>query len=712
MSVETTERTLTLRVAEAPGKDQGRGLARLDPADMPRLGVRIGDILSVSGKRRTVAKVMPAYAEARGRGIVQIDGVTRANAGVQLDEPVKLSPAPVRRAEQLVLAPLEFTLTQRDMAYIGTLLDGLPVLAGDRVRALLFGSRSADFRVVRTLPSGVVVITPNTTLRIERGQPGQEKEKPEQRHAVSYEDVGGLKRELGRIREIVELPLRYPEVFERLGIDAPKGVLLYGPPGCGKTLIARAVANETAAAFFTITGPEIMHKFYGESEAHLRQIFEEAQRQAPAIIFVDEIDAIAPRRENAQGEVEKRVVAQLLSLMDGLAERRHVIVLAATNIPNVLDPALRRPGRFDREIAISIPDRTARQEILAIHSRGMPLAQDVVLDQLAAVTHGYVGADLQALCREAAMICLRRLIPRIDFATAQIPYDELMKLEVTMADFQTALHEVGPSAIREVFVETPDVRWQDVGGLGQVKQRLIEAVEWPLTHTDVFTRARVHPPKGVLLSGPPGCGKTLMAKAAARETQVNFISVKGPALLSKFVGESEKAVREIFQKARQAAPCILFFDEIDSLVPTRSSGGLDERVSERVVSQFLAEMDGIEELNGVLVLAATNRPDMLDPAMVRPGRFDLLVQVPLPDQQGRREIFQVHLRGKPVAEGLDLDALAAATESFSGADIQAVCNQAAWSAVRQVICGQGEDLIITTERLFEAIQAQKKERLA
>ena len=698
--------SLTLRVAESLGKDLGRGLARLDPADILRLGAKVGDIVSLSGKRRSVAKVMPAYAEARGKGIVQIDGVTRANTGSQLDEPLELTLTSARRAESLVLAPLEFTPTDRDLPYIGTLLDGLPVVEGDRIRALLFGSRSADFRLVETAPSGPVLIHPTTKLEIRQ----EEEEKRPHARAVSYEDVGGLKKELGRIREIIELPLRYPEVFERLGIDAPKGVLLYGPPGCGKTLIARAVANETAATFFKITGPEVMHKFYGESEAHLRKIFEEAQRKAPSIVFIDEIDAVAPRRENVQGEVEKRVVAQLLSLMDGLAERRHLIVLAATNLPNVLDPALRRPGRFDREIAISIPDAKARKEILDIHSRGMPLADDVDLDHLAAVTHGFVGADLQALCREAAMICLRRLIPRIDFAAAEIPYDELGSLRVTMGDFQGALHEVGPSAIREVFVERPDVHWEDVGGLDELKRRLTEAVEWPLRYPDEFAKAKVRPPSGVLLDGPPGCGKTLIAKAIATESEANFLSVAGPALLSKFVGESEKAVRDTFRKARQAAPCIVFFDEIDSLVPTRSGGAMDERVSERVVSQFLAELDGVEELNGVLVLGATNRRDLIDPALLRPGRFDLLFEVPMPDRAARRAIFGVHLRGKPVAEGVDLDDLAARTEGFSGADVQAVCNQAAWDAVRRVIGDRNEELVVTSEDLLEAIRRHREER--
>ena len=700
--------SLTLRVAESLGKDLGRGLARLDPADIRRLGARVGDIVSISGKRRSVAKVMPAYQEARGKGIVQIDGVTRANTGAQLDEPVALSLTSARLAESIVLAPLEFTPTERDLPYIGTLLDGLPVVEGDRIRALLFGSRSADFRLVETVPAGPVLIHPTTTMEVRQLE--RREEKLPRARAVSYEDVGGLKRELGRIREIVELPLRYPEVFERLGIDAPKGVLLHGPPGCGKTLIARAVANETAASFFTITGPEVMHKFYGESEAHLRKLFEEAQRKAPSIIFIDEIDAVAPKRENVQGEVEKRVVAQLLSLMDGLAERRHLIVLAATNLPNLLDPALRRPGRFDREIAISIPDAKARKEILDIHSRGMPLADDVDLDHVAAVTHGFVGADLQALCREAAMICLRRLIPRIDFAAAEIPYDELGSLRVTMADFQGALHEVGPSAIREVFVESPNVHWDDVGGLGRLKQRLVEAIEWPLRYPEEFARAKVRPPSGVLLDGPPGCGKTLIAKALATESEANFLSVKGPALLSKYVGESERAVRETFRKARQAAPCIVFFDEIDSLVPTRAGAGLDERVSERVVSQFLAELDGVEELNGVLVLGATNRRDLIDPALLRPGRFDLLVEVPLPDRAARAEIFAVHLRGKPVEEGVDLDDLAARSDAFSGADIQSVCNRAAWDAVRRVIGDPREELVITSDLLLGAIRRHQEER--
>ena len=517
-------------------------------------------------------------------------------------------------------------------------------------------------------------------LEVGRAQTKDKQKEPAK--TLSYENIGGLKRELHRIREIIELPLRYPEVFERLGIDAPKGVLLHGPPGCGKTLIARAVAHETEARFFSVNGPEIIHKFYGESEAHLRKIFEEASRQTPSIIFIDEIDAIAPRREQVVGDVEKRVVAQLLALMDGLARRQNVIVIAATNLPNVLDPALRRPGRFDREIAIPIPDRDGRQEILEIHSQGMPLAADVNIAHLASITHGFVGADLEALCREAAVSCLRRFLPEIDFASGQIPYESLRKLEVQADDFRTALCEVEPSAIREVFVEIPDVQWSDVGGLDQIKRQLEEAVEWPLKYPELFIEAKVRPPKGILLSGPPGCGKTLLAKALATATQVNFISVKGPALLSKFVGESERGVREIFHKARQAAPCIIFFDEIDALVPSRGGGSSDSHVTERVIGQFLAEMDGIEELKSVLILGATNRADILDPALLRPGRFDVLVEIPLPDCDARAAIFAIGLRDRPLAEGIMIESLAERTAGFTGADIQAVCDQAALAAIR------------------------------
>jgi transitional endoplasmic reticulum ATPase len=623
---------------------------------------------------------MPAYKELRGQARVQLDGLTRENAGAALDEFVQVRKIAVRPAQRIGLAPLTIAPDGRDLEYIGRLLDGLPVQAGDRIRAALFGSRSADFRVENTLPRGPVLINPTTELVI-----GKAEVKERARMAVPYEDIGGLKPQMHRIREMIELPLRYPEVFERLGIDAPKGVLLHGPPGCGKTLIARAIAHETEANFFAVSGPEIIHKFYGESEAHLRKIFEEAARQGPSIIFLDEIDAIAPRREQVVGEVEKRVVAQLLALMDGLNQRQNVIVIGATNIPNALDPALRRPGRFDREISIPIPDRRGRLDILEIHSRGMPLQPDVDMGRLAEITHGFVGADLEALCREAAMICLRDILADLDFSLAKIPYERLARLEVRMDHFLTALREVEPSAIREVFVEVPNVRWSDVGGLARLKQRLVEAVEWPLRYAPLYEQAGVRPPKGILLSGPPGCGKTLLAKAIANESQVNFISVKGPALLSKYVGESERQVRDVFRKARQAAPCIIFFDELDALMPARGGAVSDTPVTDRVLSQFLAELDGIEELKGVLVLGATNRLDRLDPALLRPGRFDEVVEIPRSEEPERREIFEVHLRGKPVGRNVKISDLAAQSEGLSGAQIASVCNLAALRAVRRAV---------------------------
>ena len=543
----STSKALKLKVTEALGKDVGRALARMGPEDLERLGVALGDTIEVVGKRKTVCKAMPSYKEFRGQSRVQLDGLTRENAGAALDEFVQIRKITIRPAQRIVLVPLTITPDSRDLHYIASLVDGLPVQEGDRIRAALFGSRYADFKVESTTPQGPVLINPTTELEVGKAVP---KERTEA--AVPYEDIGGLKPQLHRIREMIELPLRHPEVFERLGIDAPKGVLLHGPPGCGKTLIARAIAHETEANFFSVSGPEIIHKFYGESEAHLRKIFEDATRKGPSIIFLDEIDAIAPQRENVVGEVEKRVVAQLLALMDGLTKRQNVIVIGATNIPNALDPALRRPGRFDREIAIPIPDRNGRLAILEIHSRGMPFNEDVNLNHLAEITHGFVGADLEALCREAAMICLRDLLTDIDFSLERIPYERLAKLEVHMDHFMAAMQDVEPSAIREVFVEIPNVRWQDLGGLAEVRERLKEAVEWPLQYPQLFEQAGIHPPKGILLSGVPGCGKTLLAKAIATESRVNFISVKGPALLSKYVGDSERRLRDVFRKARQA----------------------------------------------------------------------------------------------------------------------------------------------------------------
>jgi transitional endoplasmic reticulum ATPase len=691
----------SLKVAEALPKDVGRGLVRLDPQDLERLGVEIGDVVEIAGKHPTVARAMPAYAAQRGQGLIQMDGILRANAGAGLDERVTVRCVEVQPARAVALAPVEAVRTAPSPAqtrYLARLLDGIPVVAGDRVRVDLFGTRAQTFTVVETTPAGPVLIGPATAVRMTSGK-GERREAP---GAITYEDIGGLRREIRRIREMIELPLRYPEVFERLGIDPPKGVLLHGPPGCGKTLIARAVAHETSAYFLHINGPEVIDKWYGASEASLRKIFDEAQRHAPSIVFIDEIDAIAPKREEMSGDrqVERRVVAQLLALMDGLESRGNVIVIAATNIPNTLDPALRRPGRFDREIAIGVPDKDGRREILDIHTRGMPLRQaqdgpladNVDLERLAAITHGFVGADLEALGREAAMSALRRLMPDIDFAQASIPYEKLMALDVTMDDFAAALAEVEPSAIREVFTEVPDVGWADVGGLDEVKRLLVEAVEWPLRHGPLFKQAGVRPPKGILLHGPPGTGKTLLAKALARESEANFIAVKGPQLLSMWVGESERGVREVFRKGRQAAPCILFFDEIDALAPLRGgAGGPGGQVTERVVSQLLTELDGIEDLKGVVVLAATNRLDRLDPALLRPGRFDFLVELPVPDREARQAILGIHTRAMPLASDVDLEELVAETEGLVGADIEGLCREAAMLAIREFLDKRGAE---------------------
>lgn len=687
------ERTLTLRVAEALPKDVGRGLARLDPRDLAQLGVAVGDVVAISGTRTTVARATPAHKEQRGQALIQMDGILRANAGAGLGDRVRVQRAEVQPARELVLAPVEALRAAPGAAaayYLARQLEGIPVVAGDQVRAALFGPRTQAFTVVKTLPAGAVLIGPATAVRFEQ------QEREPQPGAITYEDIGGLHRELRRIREMIELPLRFPELFERLGIDPPKGVLLYGPPGCGKTLIARAVAHETSARFFHVNGPEIIDQWYGASEAHLRKVFEEARRRAPAIIFLDEIDAIAPKRDELSGErqAERRLVAQLLALMDGLESRGNVIVIAATNIPHILDPALRRPGRFDREIAISVPDKEGRREILEIYTRGMPLAADVDLERLAAITHGFVGADLEALSREAAMSALRRALPELadprsgarSFAQLHIPYPKLMALQVTAEDFQTALSEVEPSALREVFAEVPDVGWEDVGGLEEARQLLVEAVEWPLRHSDLYARAGIRPCKGILLHGPPGTGKTLLAKALARQCEANVIAVKGPQLFSMWVGESERAVREVFRKARQVAPCIVFFDEIDALAPPR--GQYDTQAAERVVSQLLTELDGIEDLSGVVVLAATNRLDRVDPALLRPGRFDFLVELPLPDRAARLAILHVHTRRMPLADDVDLQALAAATEDFSGADIEGLCRRAALLALRELLPSQ------------------------
>ena len=672
---------VVLRVAEAHGRDVGRGIARIDPKVMEKVGLTTGDVVEIAGKRRTVAIVWPGYPEDYGRGLIRIDGYIRQNAGVSIDEKVTIKKVEAKKAARITLAPREPLRILGAEEYLLQLLEGRVVTRGDNIPIGIMG-RKIELTVISVQPPApAVIITPETRIVISEGKLEAVREVPR----VTYEDIGGLSDAIRKIREMVELPLKYPELFERLGVEAPKGVLLYGPPGTGKTLLAKAVANETNAAFFSISGPEIMSKYYGESEERLREIFRQAEENAPSIIFIDEIDAIAPKREEVTGEVEKRVVSQLLALMDGLKPRGRVVVIGATNRPNALDPALRRPGRFDREIEIGVPNKQGRLEILQIHTRGMPLADDVDLEYLASITHGFVGADLEALCKEAAMRALRRIIPEIDFEKETIPAEVLNKITVTMNDFLEALKEVEPSAMREVLVEVPNVKWEDIGGLHDVKLELQEAVEWPLKYPELFEYMDARPPKGILLYGPPGTGKTLLAKAVANESEANFISIKGPEILSKWVGESERAIREVFRKAKQAAPSIIFFDEIDAIAPVRGSGLGDSHVTERVISQLLTEMDGIEELRGVVVIAATNRPDIVDPALLRPGRFDKLLYVPPPDLEARKEILKIHTRKKPLADDVDLDDIAKRTEGYTGADLEALCNTAVMLAIREYI---------------------------
>ena len=709
MSIIKDTLTVRLKVVESAASDVGRAVVRIDPSDMHQIRVRAGDVVSIGHEKQAIARVMPSLVVDRGSATIQMDGSLRNASGCAVGGTVEVSKANVVDCDSITLRPLGLRLLQRDVEYISSLILGSPAQAGSRVRAILFGNESVEFDVVQCDPPGPTIVTSQTKITVERNSEIDTAGPP------SFEDVGGARPQLRRIREMIELPLKFPELFESLGIDPPRGVLLYGAPGCGKTLIARTIANEAAANFFTISGPEIIHKFYGESEAHLRKIFEEASKRGPSIIFIDEIDAIAPKRENASGDVERRVVAQLLALMDGLNRRENVIVLAATNLPNSIDPALRRPGRFDREIEIPIPDRDGRLQILLIHTRGMPLTGDVDLNQLANATHGYVGADLAALCREAAMACVRRSMDIIDFTNDRIPYEQLSRLGVSMPDFVSAMQVIVPSALREVYVEVPNVKWEDIGGLETVKQELREAIVWPIEHAHLFTQAAVRPAKGVLLTGPPGVGKTLLAKAAATESKVNLIPVKGPELLSKLVGESERAVRDIFSKARQAAPCILFFDEIDGLCTNRSTQQNDSGVADRVLTQFLSEMDGIEELCGVFVLAATNRPDRVDSALLRFGRFETTIEIGLPDLDSRREILRVHLREKPIADDIDVETLADRTTGFSGADIAALCSVAARHAIRRTVQspenqdGKQADLKITAADIQLALDATNKQ---
>ncbi|MEM3068602.1 MAG: CDC48 family AAA ATPase [Nitrososphaerales archaeon] len=706
-----SQQYISVKVLEAYTKDVGRGVARIDYDTMDALGASTGDIIEIRGKRRTVAKSLPLYPSDEGKGIIRIDGLIRNNSGVAIGDTVILKKIRALPAEKVVVAPLE-AIPPIDERYLADALEGVPITKGDNVMIPYFGGR-LTFQVVGINPTADAVLVTQRTIfvisekgEILRGVP-----------QVTYEDIGGLKDEIQKVREMIELPLRHPEVFEKLGVEAPKGVLLYGPPGTGKTLLAKAVATESNAHFISISGPEIMSKFYGESEARLREIFKEAKEKAPSIVFIDEIDSIAPKREEVTGEVERRVVSQLLSLMDGLEARGKVIVIAATNRPNALDPALRRPGRFDREIEIKVPDKKGRLEILQIHTRNMPLTNDVNLEKLASVTHGFVGADLEYLCKEAAMKALRRVLPELKLEEEKLPPDVLNKLQVNADDFENALKDIMPSAMREVYLETPDVKWSEIGGLENVKRELQEAVEWPLRYPELYKQMGYTMPKGILLYGPSGTGKTLLAKAVATESEANFISIRGPELLSKWVGESERGVREVFRRARQAAPCIIFFDEVDSLAPIRGMGG-DSMVTERVVSQLLTELDGIQALTGVVVLAATNRIDMVDPALLRAGRFDKLIYIPMPDKTARKQILEIHARGKPLVD-VDLERVAEVTEGFSGADLAAIINTATSLSIQEFInkYPNPEDAkkhvneaLITSKHVEEAIKKVRSSR--
>jgi len=669
-----------IRVAEAKQRDAGRGKARIDDEIMRALIIVAGDIISIKGKRTTAAVAWPAYQEDQDRNIIRMDGLLRKNAGVAINEYVTVEKVDAKEAKSLVLAPVDMRLNvDRDFKnFVQSRLLEFPLVEGDSILVVILGS-AIPFTVVRFRPRGIVKIVQSTDLQVLSEPTVSAKGIPR----VTYEDIGGLHEAVRKTREMIELPLRHPELFHRLGIEPPRGVLLYGFPGSGKTLLARAVANESEVNFLSINGPEIMSKFYGESEQRLREIFEKAKKDSPSIIFIDELDAIAPKREEVTGEVERRVVAQLLSLMDGLEARGNIIVIGATNRVNAIDPALRRPGRFDRELELGVPDKRGRLEILQIHTRGMPLAENVDLRQLSEITHGYTGADIAALGREAAMKALRRYLPDINLEEEHMPPEILEKMEVNADDFMMAFREITPTALREVFIEIPSVRWSDVGGLGEVKQNLVESVEWPIKHPNKFKRMGIEPPKGVLLYGPPGCGKTLLARAVATESEMNFISIKGPEVFSKWVGESEKAIREIFRKARMAAPAVIFIDEVDSLIPRRGAGYSNSGVTGRVISQLLADMDGLVSLKNVIVIAATNRPDILDPALLRPGRFDRLIYVPSPDEDARLEIFRIYTKGMPLADDVELTSLARATKDYSGADIAALCREAGMHVLRR-----------------------------
>ncbi len=673
---------MELKVSEAYIDDVGKGWARLDPEDMNSLGAVLGDLIEIEGKKKTVARVTATLGKTGAKKLIQIDGTIRQNAQANLGETVRIAKVTRNTANTIVLYPLDVNAPlphDGELEHFGKVLQGFPVILGDKVNIPLFGGKDRFFRVDGTSPSGSLIINQHTEFLVNKPDYALNGSSH-----VSYEDIGGLEKELRLVREMVELPLRYAEVFEKLGIEAPKGVLLYGPPGTGKTLIARAIASETKLHFIRVNGPEIIHKFYGESEAKLREIFEEASSKAPSVIFIDEIDAIAPKRADVLGDVEKRVVAQLLALMDGMVSRGHVIVIAATNIPEMIDPALRRPGRFDREITIPVPNAEGRLAILKVHSRRMPLSPEVDLERLAQITHGFVGADLQALCKEAGMVALRRYLALFGGDNPDAILATRQKLNITLEDFLTALRDIEPSATREFLTERPDVKWDDIGGLGEIKEILISIVDWPNRYPELFSEGSVSPPRGILFTGPSGTGKTLMAKALAAESGLNFIQISGPILFSKWLGESEKALHEIFKKAKQSAPCILFFDEIDALVSRRGSGD-DAGVMERVASQFFNELDRLSDLSEVIVLGATNREDLIDPALMRAGRLDFVLPFPFPDERGRLEILTVQTREKPLNADVDLGELARETQCMAGSDLAYICKRATMLAIAELI---------------------------
>ena len=695
---------ITLRVAESDPKFVGRGIAHVDPQIIEQMNLKTGDVLQVAGNRRkTHVLLWSGQTSDTGRKVIRIDGYTRNNLGVGIDDNVSIKKVTPPKLEQIVLSPTEDLNVVGLEEYLPDLLEGRVVTKGDIIPVNMMGHK-IGFVVTTIIPTnGSGIIATSTDFAIGSVPKTGNKAIPR----VNYEDIGGLRHEIQKVREMIELPMRHPEIFDRIGIEAPRGVLLFGPPGTGKTLLAKAVANETNANFYSIGGPEIMSKFYGESEERLRETFKQAQENAPSIIFIDEIDSIAPKREEVSGDVEKRVVSQLLTIMDGLESRGKVVVIGATNRPDALDPALRRPGRFDREIEIGIPDQKGRQEILEIHTRGMPLTEEVKLSSIAKVTHGFVGADLEAVCREAAMKSLRNVLPEINLEESKIPVETLNKIKIKPQDFETALKEVQPSALREVYVQSPNVNWTEIGGLESIKEELREAIEWPLKHSDLFAEADIVPPKGLLLYGPPGTGKTLIAKAVATNSDANFISIKGPELLSKWVGESEKGIREVFRKARQASPCVVFFDELDSVAPRRSSSGSgDSHVGDRLVSQLLTEMDGLQDLKGVVVIGATNRPDIIDEALLRPGRFDRILEIPLPDNDSIKEILKIHMVRKPIDKSVDLNKLVELCKGLSGADIAALVNAAALSAIKEHIITNRSEHIPERKELLYADESQ------